>query len=373
MAMDILLITQDFPPECGGIQTYMFELARELLAQGHRVRVICPGTRHDPNPLPALTDLVRVRTPGSWLFLPLLFLLPGYLRHHPSVTHVFYAQWQPALGASLFARKARKYKSYCLVCGRELFTSVFGPLAPALMRRVFKSMDAAFPISREVMRLLRERANPPGPLYLAHPGVDPGRFRPVDADFLKIRYAVEGAPIVMSITRMTPRKNLRQVILALPSVLREIPDAVLILCGEGEEKAALRELAESLGLGKRVLFPGIIAEEELVAHFNLADVFVLPSLTSKRDIEGFGIVFLEAGACETPVIATQAGGIPDAVENGETGLLTPPGALAELEKALLYLLLNRDKAEAMGLRARARILEQFTWSQAAARISAHME
>jgi phosphatidyl-myo-inositol dimannoside synthase len=370
--MDILLITQDFPPERGGIQTYMFELARELLAQGHRVRVICPGSRHTPNPLPALTDMVRLPVPGSWLFLPLLFYLPRYLRRNPSVTSVFYAQWQPALGMSLFAGKLRKHKSYCLVCGRELFTSVFGPLATTLMRRVFRRVDAVFVISREVMRLLRVRADPPCPIHLAYPGVDPRRFRPLDAGFLRERYKLGRAPAIVSITRMTPRKNLRQLILALPAIRREIPDAILLLCGEGEEKKALRKLAENMGLGKCVLFPGKLVEAELVAHFNLADVFVLPSLTSKRDIEGFGIVFLEAGACETPVIGTLAGGIPDAVENGETGLLTAPGDLQELEKAILDLLLNRAKAEAMGRQARLRIQQMFTWSKTAERISAWM-
>ena len=197
--MDILIVTQDFPPEQGGIQTYVLELARGFLARGHAVRVICPGTPKDANPLPGLKDLVRLNVPSSFLFLPLLTYLPRYLRKNPAVTHVLYAQWQSAAaawfvparlvsaGRASLRRLPGTRKSFCLVHGRELLTSVFGPLAPWLMRRAFRRLDAAFPNSREVMRLTRERAAPDCPLHLVHPGVDPELFRPADARFLRER------------------------------------------------------------------------------------------------------------------------------------------------------------------------------------------
>src|SRR4051812_17617867 len=140
--MDILLITQDFPPEHGGIQTYVLELARGFLAKGHTVRVICPGGKRDANPLPGLKDLVRLPVPSSLLFFPLLAYLPGYLRRNPSVGHVLYAQWQVAAAAALIPG-LRKHKSFCLVHGRELLISMFGPMRHILMWRAFARLDAA--------------------------------------------------------------------------------------------------------------------------------------------------------------------------------------------------------------------------------------
>ncbi len=365
--MDILLVTQDFPPESGGIQTYVLELARRFLAKGHTVRVLCPGSRADANPLPGLRELRRLAVPSSLLFFPLLGYLPGYLRRNPGITHVLYAQWQAA-AAEAFPWRRKRHKSFCLVHGRELLTSVFGPFSPALMRRTFARLDAAFPNSREVMRLTRERAHPRCDLRLAHPGVDPDLFRPQDAGFLRRRYALGEAPVIVSITRMVARKNLRRLIEALPAIRASVPGAVLILCGTGPERDALMKLAQAGGLAQAVIFPGRIPDAEMAAHYSLADVFALASLSSRKDVEGFGIVYLEAGACEVPVVGGLAGGVPDAVAHGETGLLVDPEDTAKIGEAIVDLLRDRPKARAMGLRARARILAEFTWKAAADRV-----
>ncbi|MDB5048999.1 MAG: glycoside hydrolase [Fibrobacteres bacterium] len=365
--MDILIVTQDFPPERGGIQTYVLELARGFMAQGHAVRIICPGSGTDPSPLPGLKDLVRLAVPSSFLFLPLLTYLPGYLRRNPEVTHVLYAQWQTAAAGISFSGRKRP-RSFCLVHGRELLTSVFGPLAPWAMRRAFGRLDAAFPNSNEVLRLTREKAAPRCPLHLVHPGVDPELFRPRDAGFLRERYGLGSAPVIVSITRMVARKNLARLIEALPGVRDAVPGTVLLLGGTGPERDALMRQAAASGLGEAVRFPGRIADDEMAAHYSLGDVFALPSLSSAKDVEGFGIVYLEAGACEVPVVGGLAGGVPDAVAQGETGLLVDPENTEKLKEALIDLLRDRAKARTMGRNARARILKDFTWTAAAGRV-----
>jgi phosphatidylinositol alpha-1,6-mannosyltransferase len=368
--MDILIVTQDFPPENGGIQTYVLELARGFIARGHAVRVICPGKAADANPLPGLRDLRRLSVPSSFLFLRLLGYLPGYLRRNPGITHVLYAQWQAAAAETFRfpGTGSGSRKSFCLVHGRELLTSVFGPAAPYLMRRTFARLDAAFPNSREVLRLTRAKASPPCPLHLAHPGVDPGLFRPTDSAYLRARYGLGQAPVVVSITRMVARKNLRGLIEALPAIRAAAPGTVLILGGTGPERDGLMAFAEASGLAGSVRFPGRIPDAEMAAHYSLADVFALPSLATDQDVEGFGIVYLEAGACEVPVVGGLAGGVPDAVSDGETGLLVDPSDTARLAEAIGGLLRDRDRARAMGRRARARILESFTWTAASDRM-----
>jgi phosphatidylinositol alpha-1,6-mannosyltransferase len=381
--MDILLVTQDFPPEEGGIQTYLLELARRFVARGHAVRVLCPAVVGAPagagrpgdtgvgpsSPVSGLEDLVRVRAPGSsFLWSRLLTYLPGYLKRNPSVERVLYAQWQGAAGA-LFAPKGGR-KEYCLVHGRELLTSVFGPLHAPLLRRAFARLDGAFPNSNEVMRLTRERARPACPLHVVHPGVDPQAFRPVDAGFLRARYGLGDAPVIVSLGRMVARKNLAGLIAALPAVRQAVPGARLLLGGTGPERADLQERAAALGLRDSVLFPGRIADGEMAAHYSLADAFCLPSLASEKDVEGFGIVYLEAGACEVPVVGGRAGGVPDAVADGETGLLVDPRSREELADALIALLSDRARGKAMGRRARERVLRDFTWESCADRMLA---
>jgi phosphatidyl-myo-inositol dimannoside synthase len=376
--MDILLVTQDFPPEEGGIQTYLLEIARRFVARGHAVRVICPavpggpsGIRDESPPVAGLKDLARLRSPGSsFLWSRLLTYLPGYLRANPSVERVLYAQWQGAAGALLTPKAGRK--EYCLVHGRELLTSVFGPLHGPLLRRAFARLDGAFPNSNEVLRLTKERARPVCPLRLVHPGVDPHAFFPVDAGFLRARYGLGDAPVIVSLGRMVARKNLAGLIAALPEVRRAVPGTRLLLGGTGPERAALMERAAALGLAGDVLFPGRIADGEMAAHYSLADAFCLPSLASEKDVEGFGIVYLEAGACEVPVVGGRAGGVPDAVAEGETGLLVDPRSREELAHALIVLLSDRARGKAMGRRARERVLRDFTWDSCADRMLAWM-
>ncbi len=364
--MDILIVSQDFPPERGGIQTLVLELARAFLAHGHKVRVICPGTKSDPNPLPNLTDLVRIPVHSSWLFLPLLVLLPRYLRHNPTITTILYAQWPASLSEAWLPKSRKQHRSYCMVMGRELLTSVLGPLAPFLMRRAFGNMAAVFPISAEVLRMTKIRAPAGTPLYLVHPGVDPTYFKPVDANFLRERYALNTtAPrplVILTLTRLVARKNVRRLIEAMPGVKSAVPEALLMIGGSGPEKPDLENRVQELGLEKTIRFLGRIADSEIVAHYCLADIFALPSLSTQKDIEGFGIVFLEAGACEVAVVGSLSGGIPDAIEEGVTGLLVPAEDTQKLQAALIELLKNRARAMAMGKQARIRIESSFTWT-----------
>jgi phosphatidyl-myo-inositol dimannoside synthase len=150
--------------------------------------------------------------------------------------------------------------------------------------------------------------------------------------------------------------------------LQRMPEASLMLCGEGPEKASLMSQARALGLGRHVLFPGRVADAEMTAHYGLADVFALPALQPKGDVEGFGIVYLEAAACGVAVVGARTGGIPDAVAEGETGLLVDPQNLRELEGALLELLQNPQRAQAMGRAGRLRAAQSFTWDNTAATV-----
>ncbi len=359
--MDILINTQDFPPERGGIQTYILELAKSLLKLGHTVRIICPGKKSDPNPIPELKELIRFNIHSSWLFLPLMGYLPRYLKANPSITHILHAQWQGGIAELLIPNSKRKHKSYCLVLGRELLTSVLGPLAPWLRKKVFHKMTAAFPCSREILNLAATKAHEGFPFELLYPGVDTEQFYPFDTNALKKKLGFENNRIVFCIARMVARKNIRRIIESMPKVLESVPDAILLLGGSGPEKEDLEKCVADLNLKSKVHFLGRIPDADMAAYYNMADIYVLPSFSTPKDIEGFGIVFLEAGACETPVIGSTSGGIPDAVEAEKSGLLVPPESTEKLQEAIVELLLTPERSKEMGQYARKRILQSFTW------------
>jgi phosphatidylinositol alpha-1,6-mannosyltransferase len=359
-ASRILIVTQDFPPVTGGIQSFIFELAAHFHKRGHTVRVLCPGAPGTPSPLPPEVEVTRVNIHSSWLFLPLLFRLPGLLRRG-GYDVVLFAQWQSSLPQLLVPRAARRYLSLCPAYGRELLTSVLIPFHRLLCRAAFRNVDVAVPISTPVEAMLRRIGRPRGRVALIHPGVDPMRFRPGSSGGLRDRYGVGGAPLILAISRLVRRKGHDLLIRALSRVLESLPDARLLLGGRGPEEQALRALALELGVERAVIFAGRIADDEMVEHYRMADLFALPSRQGPRDVEGFGIVCLEAGGCEVPSVATNTGGIADAVVDGETGLLVPQEDVPALADALLRLLRNPEEAKAMGRRARARILEGLTW------------
>lgn len=358
----ILVVTQDFPPETGGVQAYLFELVRHFHRMGYSVTVVCPGSKDTPSPLPPEVRVIRIGIHSSWLFLPLLFRLPRILKEG-EFTHVVYAQWQGVLSELLLPHRGRKHQSLCLVCGRELLTSVLIPFHGLLSRWAFRRVDIAIPISAAVESLFRTRIPFANRIVRIHPGVDPERFHPVEALSLRKRYNLDGGPVVVCIARMVHRKGMDLLIKAFTKVLQRVPSAWLVLGGDGPEAIALRKLAAELGIADRVCFTGRIPDSELVMHYSLATIFALPSRQGPKDVEGFGIVYLEAGACDVPVIGTRTGGIVDAVEEGRTGLLVPQEDVESLTTALLRLLENPEEASQFGHRARQRILRELTWEQ----------
>jgi len=362
-ALRILIVTQDFPPVAGGIQSFIFELAQHFHVRGHHVHVVCPGERNTASPLPPEVEVTRIRIHTSWLFLPLMFRLPRILRKG-RYDVVLYAQWQGYLAQTFVPRSIKTYLTICPAYGRELLTSVLKPFHGLLCRAVFRSIRIATPISVPVEALLRRVAPPGGKVALIHPGVDPTRFTPGPGDILRARYGVGDAPVILAISRLVHRKGHDLLIKALPLVRAQVPNVRLILGGTGPEEAALRALARESELNPtspHIIFAGRIADSEMVDHYRMATVCALPSRQGPRDVEGFGIVCLEANACEVPVVASDTGGITDAVADGETGILVPQENVEALAGALIRLLKDPALASRMGKRGRARVLEGLTW------------
>jgi phosphatidylinositol alpha-1,6-mannosyltransferase len=187
--------------------------------------------------------------------------------------------------------------------------------------------------------------------------VETDRFRPgLNVQETRAKYHLDGKQMILTVGRLVERKGQDMIIRALRSVQERAGPTVYVVAGTGPQEATLRELAAETGCEKDVVFAGYVAEDDLPSLYAACDVFAMPSraLDIRDGVEGFGIVFLEAGACGKPVIGGRSGGIADAVADGVTGLLVDPVDVGAMADALVQLLVQRDVAHRMGASGRQR-------------------
>lgn len=198
------------------------------------------------------------------------------------------------------------------------------------------------------------------------------RFRPgLDVTPIRMRYGLDGAKVLLTVGRLVSRKGHDLVIKALPGVLESVGDVRYIIVGSGPEEERLKALARTMHCADRVIFTRSVSDEEVPLFYAACDVFVMPSraLPSRDGVEGFGIVFLEAGASGKPVVGGRSGGIGEAVVDGTTGVLVDPSNPNELGSTLINLLRNPAVAARMGSSGRARAAGfDSAWTRAAERI-----
>jgi phosphatidylinositol alpha-1,6-mannosyltransferase len=372
--MRLLVYSQDFPPRVGGIETYTWELARRWAEAVEALVVLAPShaeaarvDREAPFPV------VRTRIPDDLLAVLGEAALRRVARAH-AIDTVFLAQWQIGAGPLRMRDAGRLRRVGVAAHGRELLIRPLAGLPPAqaamdrLRRSVLSRADALFPVSRYTAGLIgRLGVVNPG-IHVVHNGVDPGRFRPVDGGGFRRRYELGVGPVILTIGRLVPRKGIDDVLRALPAVRARIPGALYVIAGAGPDRGRLAGLAAELGVEEGVRFIGKISDEEVVEAYGACDLFVTASRDDEPDVEGFGLVFLEAGACGKACVGTRAGGIPDAIVEGETGLLAPQGDPAALAAAMSRLLADPGLAAAMGAAGRRRALGEASWDRAAAAI-----
>ncbi|MDZ4701435.1 MAG: glycosyltransferase family 4 protein [Rhodothermales bacterium] len=376
--MRLLFVTQDFPPALGGIQTYAGELARRFAGWTDDFVVLAPDYPR-ARELDALLpfDVHRVSSSSDWF--------PFHAARHAArlarrrrLDTAFCAQWFSALPVVLMHPFGTPKRLFVAVHGREI---LFEPnRAPGfvragyngLRRRVFAEAERLFPVSGYTGDLLREAGVDAGRITVVNNGTDPALFAPLDPTALRDRLGLNGKVVLLTVCRLVARKGVDTTLRALPGVLHEVPDLIYLVVGDGPDLARLEALAVSLGIESHVRFLAGVDYAAIVQYYNAADVVTMPCRGEPPEVEGFGIVFLEANACEKPVIGTYSGGIPDAVRHGETGLLVEPGDVEALTAGILRLLKDTDLARRLGRQGRERVVKESTWDAVAERIFSQM-
>jgi len=376
--MRLIIISQDFPPETGGIQTYSYQIARRLVAKCTKLTVFVPdkpGAQTVDNTIDA--EVRRINVANTLLFLPLMYILPVFSRKQKTEV-VFHSQWQTVI-PSVLAKKAGSIQKIAIAAhARELLFNPFknkllASLYQRYQRYVLSQGDMFFPVSHYTAALLRDNGVPADKINVVINGTDPEQFKPLEVNDMKQQLGLQRKKIILTVTRLVSRKGIDTVIKAMPAVLKKVPEAHYLITGEGEDEEKLKQLAGQYNLTGSVTFMGRVAYDKLINIYNMCDVFVMPSKTTPPDVEGFGIVFLEANACGKPVIGTNSGGIPSAIINNKTGLIVHEQDITELSKAITDLLIDTQRAKELGKNGRKRVLNDANWDSTANKLFNHLQ
>jgi phosphatidylinositol alpha-1,6-mannosyltransferase len=201
-------------------------------------------------------------------------------------------------------------------------------------------------------------------------GTDPLRFRPdLPEAEIRSRYDLHGRRWLLSVARLTRHKGIDTGILALAGLAPEYPDLGYAIAGSGDELPGLKKLAAELGIADRVRFLANVPDRDLPGLYNCAEVYLGLSRLMNERVEGFGISLLEAGACGIPVVGTRTGGIPEAVRDGESGILVDSDQPDQVAATLRTLLDDRSLAERLGAGGRSAVERYYNWDRVSADIA----
>jgi len=370
----VLIVTNDYPPRRGGIQSFVHALALRLPAGGVVVYAPAwPGAAEFDGALP----FPVIRHPGS-LMLPVPSVANracALLAEHGCDRVLFGAAAPLGLLAPRL-RAAGAQRIVGITHGHEAGWAAL-PGARLLLRRIGDEVDVLTYLA-EYFRIRLARAlsdDAAARMIRLAPGVDPAEFhRGTGGARIRAELGVApDRPAVVCVSRMVPRKGQDTLIRAWPGVRAEAPgEPLLLLVGDGPYRSQLEALAQQLGVADSVLFTGPVSRDDLPAYYDAGTIFAMPCRTRRRglDVEGLGIVYLEAAATGLPVITGDSGGAPDAILNGETGYVVPGRDVAKLADRLIQLLSDPPGAAAMGEKGRAWIDREWTWDIVAERFKA---
>ncbi|WP_227983015.1 glycosyltransferase family 4 protein [Nocardia spumae] len=368
-----LLITNDFPPRPGGIQSYVHSLALRMPPED--LVVYAPRWRGDSHlRFDAQQPFQVVRHPTTLMLpTPLVLRRAAKLLRDERCDTVWFGAAAPLALMSPALRRAGAHRIAASTHGHEVGWSML-PGARQVLRVIGDHTDAITYVSKYTRRRFAAAFGPRAALEYLPPGVDSAVFRPDPAARaeLRARYGLGDRPTVLCLSRLVPRKGQDMLILAMREIRRRVDGAVLVIAGGGPYEERLRGLANSLELDGDVVFTGRVPAAELAAHHTIADVFAMPSRTrgAGLDVEGLGIVYLEASATGVPVVAGNSGGAPETVLEGRTGTVVDGRSERSVAAAVVDILSDRDAAARMGAAGREWVADQWGWDARGARLRA---
>jgi phosphatidylinositol alpha-1,6-mannosyltransferase len=363
-----LLITNDFPPRPGGIQQFVHNLA---VRQPPGSLVVYASAWKGAADFDARQPFPVVREDTSVL-LPTAAVArrAAEIAHEHGCEAVWFGAAAPlGLLAAALREQAGVKRAVGLTHGHEVGWAAL-PGARGLLRRIARGTDVLTYLTEYQRIRLGRVVDGLTSLERLAPGVDTESYSPsVSGAEVRRALGLRDRPVVVCVSRLVPRKGQDTLIRAMPLIRRRVPDAALLVVGGGPYRSTLERQA---GADQGIVFTGSVPWERLPAHYAAGDVYAMPCRTRRGglDVEGLGIVYLEASAAGLPVVAGDSGGAPDAVREGETGFVVPGRDVAALADRVATLLEDRGLAARMGRAGRAWVEAEWRWDTQAARLHA---
>jgi phosphatidylinositol alpha-1,6-mannosyltransferase len=386
--MHSLMITTAFPPQKGGIQTVIFEIISHLTPEDDVVAM----TQAQPNAKPFDTacsfDILRPRLGGwrrfffrviSFLISPLLaecllYLGPAcQLLQSKRIDFVQCGHIRVGLVAYLL--KCRFSIPFVVYTHAQEVVKVAIPcwkLFDRLLRQfVLRKAHTVFVNSEHTRHKVAEWDVQDDRIVKIPFGVDLKRFAVVkESQDRCAPLGLAGRRIILTVGRLVERKGHDIVIKALPQALARFPDLIYVIVGDGPARASLSALVDKSNLSEHVFFAGEVPDDVVIQYYQACDVFIMVSRAHEErgDVEGFGLVYLEANACGKPVIGGRSGGVPDAVLDGVTGVLVDPTDVDDVAAAIIKLLTDKGYTRRLGENGRRRVETEMNWDNTVARV-----
>ncbi len=363
----ILCITNDFGPRAGGIETFIIGLI-ERLPQGS-VIVYTSSQAESPAFDAGWRENfgVEVIRDKAKILLPTWRVSRNVRRviAQRDITSVFFGAAAPLGLLARGARRAGAKNIVALTHGHEVWWSKLWPFSWAI-KRIGKSVDSLTYLGDYTRRAISKALKSESHSKLVHlaPGIDTDHFSPAKkSPRIRRELGLEDKKVIVSVGRLVHRKGQDFLIDALPIIEQNIPNVHLLLVGEGPYRSELEKRANSLGVRERITFIGRVQYAELPEYICAGDIFAMPSRSrlAGLEVEGLGIVYLEASACGLPVIGGVSGGAPDAVIEGETGFSVDGKSAPAIAQAAIQLLENPDFAAKLGAQGRDWIVSKWRW------------
>jgi phosphatidylinositol alpha-1,6-mannosyltransferase len=370
----ILCITNDFGPRAGGIETFVIGLI-ERLPFGSVIVYTSAQEESAPYDLKWLQDFgVEVVRDKSKILLPtpgVAYCVHALVRER-KITTVFFGAAAPLGLLSKGLRRAGVKEIVALTHGHEVWWSKVFPFTLAMksISRQVNTLTYLGEFTRNAISKSVTKVAAQSMVKIA-PGIDTDHFSPQDARELRNELGLSEKKVIVSVGRLVHRKGQDVLIEAMPAIIKDVPYAHLLMIGEGPYRGYLENRVKALGIQESVTFIGRIHYVDLPRYLCVGDLFVMPSRSrlAGLEVEGLGIVYLEASACGLPVIAGDSGGAPDAVLEGQTGLVVDGTQKTEVASAVVKLLLDPERSQAMGIRGRQWVIQEWRWEIWSARFA----
>ena len=366
----VLLVTNDLGPRAGGIETFVLGLIEGLPKDSLIIYTSSQkGAKAFDAQLLEKFGAVVIRDRAKMLLpTPRITRMAVKILKQQQIKNVWFGAAAPLALMAGKLRSAGASNIVALTHGHEVWWAKI-PILKSLLKKIIKDVDHLGYLGDFTKGEIAKISKQPQKFLQIAPGIDTEHFAPKSArgDLIE-KYRLDGRRVIVSVGRLVHRKGQDELVKAMPKILEQFPDAILLFVGEGPIKQMLFNSAKQLGVLPKVVFAGRVSHHDLPDYISLGEIFAMPvrSRFSGLEVEGLGIVYLEASACGLPVIVGNSGGAVDAVLDKKTGLLVDGTKSDQIADAICELLANPERAKQMGAAGRDWVIKNWqlsSWSE----------